>query len=143
MILDTRALDIVNTWIATRDELLQRNLCPQVSFVNRSAASMVYMLRNLTSYDAYEKVAKYLCQEGLERLGFKNDYITSPWQKEFFDLLKDGSIQEALMQLMHVTYEQQITGHAKDVAKQNRQAKEIKELKQAKAKMAEGEVTHA
>lgn len=127
--LDTRALDIVNTWIATHEELLQRKICPQTSFVNRAAASIVYMLRNLTSYEAYEGVARYLQHEGLASLGLEVDLIASPWQKEFFATLKDGTIQEALMVLMHETYQQQITGHAKDVARQAKQAKEIQKLK--------------
>lgn len=132
--LDTRALDIVKTWIATREELLQRDVCPQTSFVNRAAASMVYMLRNLTSYKAYEEVAAYLQKEGMQQLGFDVALINSSWQRDFFATLENGTIQEALMLLMHESYQQQITSQAKNLAKQAKQAKEIKKLKKAAEK---------
>lgn len=129
--LDKRALDIVKTWIATREELLQRGVCPQTSFVNRAAASMVYMLRNLTSYNAYEEATNYLQEEGMEQLGFDVDFISSPWQRDFFATLENGTIQEALMLLMHETYQQHITSHAKGLAKQEKQAEKIKKLEES------------
>lgn len=132
--LDAKAMDIVNTWVAARDELLQRDVYPQKSFVNRCAASMVYMLRNLNSYDAYETVVTYLQHKGLEHLGFDVALIDALWQKEFFTMVKKGSPQEALMVLMRVTYQQQLDAHAKDLAKQSKQKEEIKQLKYALAK---------
>lgn len=111
--LEAAALDPVNTWVATRRELERRHALPRISFANRAATSITYMLRNMTSYEGFKTTATYLRERGMKELGLNELTVRSPWQRAFFKALKDDGVEQALMVLMHETYAQQLAGKTK------------------------------
>ncbi len=111
--LEAAALDPVKTWVATRRELERRHALPRISFANRAATSITYMLRNMTSYEGFKTTATYLRERGMKELGLSELAVRSPWQRAFFKALKDDGVEQALMVLMHETYAQELAGKTK------------------------------
>ena len=103
----------MKTWVATRRELERRHALPRISFANRAATSITYMLRNMTSYEGFKTTATYLRERGMKELGLNELAVRSPWQRAFFKALKDDGVEQALMVLMHETYAQELAGKTK------------------------------
>lgn len=106
--LEKTALDPVKTWVATRRALEHRRALPRISFTSRVSASITYMLRNMASYEGFKTVATYLRDKGMDELGLNPLLIRVPWQRAFFKALKKEGVNQALMILMHETYQQQL-----------------------------------
>lgn len=111
--LEATALDPVKTWVATRRELERRHVLPRISFANRAATSITYMLRNMTSYEGFKTTATYLRERGMKELGLNGITVRSPWQRAFFKALENDGVEQALMVLMHETYGQQLAAKKK------------------------------
>lgn len=104
------ALEPAKTWIKTREELLRRNALPQLSFTNRVASSLLYLMRNMSDYDAYNQLASFLQEGGgLEALGLSPSEIRAPLPRRFFESLQNEGPSQALMTLMHEAYVLQLS----------------------------------
>ncbi|NHM15708.1 glycosyltransferase [Eggerthellaceae bacterium zg-887] len=127
-------LDPVKTWIATKDELMERGVFPAASFSNRAASSLTYMLRNIRDYEGFAAAAGYMREVGADGLGIRVDDLTSNWQKAFFRALYDEGVNEALAVMMHESYLRMLSHEAK-VAELQDEVKRLKAAqKDAKAK---------
>lgn len=104
------ALEPAKTWIRTREELLRRDALPQLSFTNRVASSLLYLMRNMSNYEAYNQLASFLRDEGgLEALGLLPSEVRAPLPRRFFESLQEEGPNQALMSLMHEAYVLQLS----------------------------------
>lgn len=109
-----RALVPIQAWQKAHDELSRCNVLPEKSFVNRAFANLVYLLRNLSDYEAFAEVVSILKKEALSALGVGSaGLLRAEWHRDFYNAVVGGSTEEALMCLMHHSYLQELGSAAR------------------------------
>jgi hypothetical protein len=111
--LDATALTYISAWERTAAELMRRGIMPEDSFVNRVAASLMHMVRNLTTFEAYEQAAGYLHENARSTLHLRPEVIRSEWMRAFYSAVCEGRVNDALVQLMHENYIQALKAEIK------------------------------
>ncbi len=98
----------------THDELRDRGILPEESFANRAFANLVYLLRNLSDYEAFAEVVASLRDGALSSLGITNAAVLrAEWHRDLFEVVTTASAEKALMSLMHYSYLQELGSAAR------------------------------
>ena len=126
--IDESAFDLVEAWEKTCEQLKCRGCFPKVSYANRVAASLIYTLRNMTSYEGFALAASKIAGN-VQRLGISVEDIRIPWQKRFFRSLRESGINQALVCLMNETYLQELRANSRRAA----EAQRVRDLKKRNA----------
>lgn len=123
-------------WCDTRESLIKKDAFPEKSFVNKFLGSMLYLLRNLSTWDAYMEAWRFLKEEGgMEKLSIKEqpkDYYVVDWHYDVVEHLLNDSAEDFHAFLSYLSYNQMITASAKQSSlrkKLNIQKEKVKSLK--------------
>ncbi|MCR2037850.1 CDP-glycerol glycerophosphotransferase family protein [Adlercreutzia caecimuris] len=104
----------IQAWLKTHDELRDRGILPEESFANRAFANLVYLLRNLSDYEAFAEVVASLRDGALSSLGITNAAVLrAEWHRDLFEVVTTASAEETLMSLMHYSYLQELGSAAR------------------------------
>ena len=96
---------------------------------------MIYLLRNMGDYDAFCQTVDFLKNGGLDRLHLhvrEQDFYYSSWHNEFVRYLREENVNQILMYLEYMTYDNLLSNTA-DLRVLRKQHADIKqELKQVR-----------
>ncbi|SDB34507.1 glycosyltransferase family 2 protein [Eubacterium oxidoreducens] len=128
----------IYNWVATRESLIEHGVYPEQSFFNKILGTLVYFLRNITEWKAFEETVEYLQKEGCEKLGIREqdeDYYYVSWHRGFVEALLHQTPQDVLMYLAGQSY-RQVKAKGGTVARNKVRDKERKEtIKKLKAEL--------
>lgn len=103
-IADSR-LTSLEVWIDTARRLRELGVYPEVSFANRAASNIAYMLRNQKGYESFGLIVNALKKGGLEELSlFDVQILTEEWHRSLYSRIRSDTPEEVLMYLMNFTY---------------------------------------
>ncbi|MDO4169282.1 MAG: glycosyltransferase family 2 protein [Lachnospiraceae bacterium] len=99
----------IHTWMDTADNLIKLDVFPERSFSNKALESMLYTLRNLTTWDAFYEAVKFLQKEALEKMHIyirEDNYYYIKWHNDFVRHLINDTPEELLVYLAYTNYMQ-------------------------------------
>lgn len=98
----------VEAWTSTAESLEKDGILPERSFVNRSLENIIYLLRNITEYEAFEETVRTLKAGSLERMHITEnncgDFYYLNWLEGIVTHLYQDTPENFLVYLMHVNY---------------------------------------
>lgn len=94
-------------WISAAESLKEHDAFPERSFANKACGSIMYVLQNISSRDAFVEAVAFLQKEGLQKLHLtvrEPGFYYAEWHNEFVDHLTNDSPEEVMAYLSHQTY---------------------------------------
>lgn len=137
----------LQAWVSVAENFERLETFPERTFANKAIGSVIYLLRNMGSYDAFCETVAFLKKEGLDRLHLKvrtKEYYYSDWHNEFIRYLREEDVNVILSYLEYMTYQQLLSNTAelriyrRDCADQKKEIKRLnRELEKVSAKLEE------
>lgn len=127
-------------WTSTADSLKEHGVFPERSFANKACGSIMYVLRNINTRDAFVEAVTFLQKEGLEKLHLEvrePGFYFSEWYNEFIDHLTNDTPDEMLAYLAHKTYVQDLKQEAVSRVEKQRLLAEKQSLAREKQRLTE------
>ena len=130
--IDKSVEEVINTWVDTADVLKGKNRFPKQSFDNRALKSILGVLRNIGSWDAFSSAVEQLKTSVLSRLDLikrEEGYFYVPWQEEMLGhLLEKNAGEFALLyiRIMNIRLLDKTTSKRKQSEKFNKKERQYK-----------------
>lgn len=129
-------------WMDAADNLIKLGAFPERSFANKGIASVIYLLRNMSDYDAFCKSVDFLKNGGLDRMHLQvrePGYYYTDWYNDFIKHMHEDDLNGVQTYLSYMTY-QQLLAHTAELRISRRccadQRKEIKRLSKENDKLS-------
>ncbi len=129
----------LQAWCDACNNLIEHNAFPEKSFVNKVLGVIFYLLRNMSTWQAFQEAMTFLQNEGLQTLHIQEqptDYYYTDWHAIAVTHLLNDKPEEFLTYLSHTTYIQMVNASAKRNVSLERNKKLRKELEKAEKKLA-------
>ena len=128
----------INAWRDTAESLQAKGIFPKVSFANKAIDSMVYLLRNLPSLNAFTEAVDYLKDGVLETLGLtdldREDYIVK-WHADFVEVLMTATPQTAFEWMYEFDYKHMASANSEILILKNDKKKLNKKIESSEQKI--------
>lgn len=99
----------IRSWMDTAERLIQKDIFPEQSFVNKALGSIIYILNNIQTADGLLKAIDLLKKEGFEGLHFsgkEREYFYVDWQYEWLMRLRNDEPIDFIAYMKHLLYTQ-------------------------------------
>ena len=125
----------LQAWIDVAENFEKLEVFPEKTFANKAVGSVIYLLRNMGDYDAFCKTVAFLKDGGLKRLHLQvkePGFYYTAWHNEFLRYLWEEDMNQILMYLEYMTYENLLSNTAdlrvvrKQLADTRRELKDTK-----------------
>lgn len=126
-----------HAWTSAAENLRKNNMFPERSFANKACESILYLLRNISTREAFMEVMHHLQKEGLEVLGLQvrePGYYYDEWHAQVVEHLNQDTPEDFQTFLAYNTYIRMARQDAKNrLARQKADAKRKEAEKELKA----------
>ncbi len=128
----------LQAWIDVAENFEKLEEFPERTFANKAIGSVIYLLRNMGDYDAFCQTVEFLKNGGLDRLHLhvqEADFYYSSWHNEFIRYLREEDVNQILMYLEYMTYENLLSNTADLRVVRKQYADTKQELKETKKEL--------
>lgn len=101
--MEENASDVVEIWMKTADDLIERGCFSERSFANRSLESMLFLLQHISDWNIFQDTVSLLKQSGIARMHIieASGYYHNPKHQLFAEHLIHDTSEQLLMYLCH------------------------------------------
>ena len=136
--LATAPLTALQAWVDAAENLRKLDAFPERSFANKATDSVIHLLHNMTTWDAFKQGMEFLQGGALDKLAIferDEDFYYHDWYNDFVKHLRSDTPEEFLAYFSNLSYTQHIRvvamrRHEKELAR-----KEAKKLRAANTKL--------
>ncbi len=100
----------ITVWISVAENLKEREIFPEKSFVNRAVDNLVYLLRNIHTFAAFSEAVQFLDEAALKTMSIYDhqgtEYYYVNWHGDFVHALVHDTPEELQNFLASVSYSQ-------------------------------------
>ena len=105
--LSSAPLTALQAWVDTSEELRRRNAFPEKSFANKALDSVIHLLHNMATWDAFREGVLFLQNGALDKLGIieqEEGYYYKEWYDDFVVHLRADDPEHFLAYFSYLTY---------------------------------------
>lgn len=105
----------LQAWIDVAENFEKLEEFPERTFANKAIGSVIYLLRNMGDYNAFCETVAFLKNGGLDRLHLQvkeTGFYYTGWHNEFIRYMREEDVNQILMYLEYMTYENLLSNTA-------------------------------